>query len=159
MKSVHCLQDSTFSSYTGPTYIECFMESASVWYFYARVGKCVYRDDKLSATYYCSRQKEKSRGFCSCSRGSRLVISLVFLLSMLSKYSSTEVAYATSLFSLIFFKEIRLWKLSVERICLILRTAWKDNPRDTAHMWRNMIRGFWLDVSFSPHVKKVISDI
>jgi len=37
--------------------------------------------------------------------------------------------------------------------------AWTENHPVTAHTSKNMIRGTWLDVSLSSHVKKVIRDI
>ena len=72
-----------------------------------------------------------------------------------------------------FFKEIRLWKQSGGLICIILRTVWKakrcqsgmnvkspwHGSHGVAYTWENMIRGSWLDVSFSPHVKNAIRDI
>ena len=36
---------------------------------------------------------------------------------------------------------------------------WKTSTCRTAHTWKNMIRGSWLDVSLFSHVRKAIRDI
>ena len=99
--------------------------------------------------------------------------------SRLSTYSSTEESWITKRFSVMAFAETGTFNINDERnanknyllssdsqsdgLCGERNRAnqpWmKTSTCRTAHMWKNMIRGSWLDVSLFSHVGKAIRDI
>ena len=101
------------------------------------------------------------------------------LTSRLSTYSSTEESWITKHFSLMAFAETGTFNINDGRnankncllpsdsqsdgLCGVQNRAnqpWMKTPTcRTAHLWKNMIRGSWLDVSLSSHVGKAIHDI
>ena len=97
----------------------------------------------------------------------------------LSTYSSTEESWITKRFSLMAFAETGTFNINDGRnanknyllssdlqsdgLCGVRNRAnqlWmKISTCRTAHTWKNMIRGSWLDVSLFSHVGKAIRDI
>ena len=91
-----------------------------------------------------------------------------FACSCSSKFWHILLPKTCRLFTFVFFEESRLSCTLRVRIynCEKLlgfakqRPMWiKNSTCRTAHTWKNMIRGSWLDVSLFSHVRKAIRDI